>query len=149
MKQADAIDALRRSARILQSSDDAGAQMVGKTIADWIESNATLPFETFIGLANGQSERKWQTTHALELRNELLRDAACQFFPNLIPTRQADEISPLYNRYRAIPWARGECDLDECPIKYLGTVRELFWKALKLHDASLGVERIRKILVTS
>jgi len=116
---------------------------------EWLESNAALPFETFVGLSHGQSERHWKTTARFEMRNKYLAQVANCYFPDLLPTRQAEEISQLYNRYRASAWARGECKLDQCAIRNHGTPRELFWRALKLHDASLSVERIRKIVVTS
>lgn len=88
------------------------------------------------------------TRRAFAKRDELLREAYRQHWPDARPATAAQEISTRLTRYTASAWLR-ERHLDTCPPRHEGRAEALFWRALRLVERTPSPERIRKILVIS
>ncbi|PVE22305.1 hypothetical protein DC522_21730 [Microvirga sp. KLBC 81] len=103
------------------------------------------PVEPVLGLAHGPGQRTLATQAALALRNDLLREAAIRFYPDLPPSAQARELARDLQRYAATGWLRERMH-DACPVRHVGKQGELLWRILKARDNPLRPRAIRKIL---
>jgi hypothetical protein len=82
---------------------------------------------------------------AIKARDCILRGAALIMMPGLPLIEAANRIHRAMLRYRESAWQR-ERQLDTCPPRYRGTLREMAWQALRLWDAVPSASRIRRIL---
>jgi hypothetical protein len=101
-----------------------------------------------LGLKRKPGQRNWRTCEELAERNRLLRSAAERFLGELSVAEQAEVLHRQLCRYRASAWTR-ERTCERCPDRHLGTLHELLWRVLKLHDHILAARSLRLILAMS
>lgn len=87
-----------------------------------------------------------QAAASLDPRPALVREMAARFFPGQPALRQADEIAKIWSLYACSAWARGECEMPECPPRHAGRIHSFIWRAMRHSPRALGVHRIRQIL---
>lgn len=146
MKQAAAIDALKRAAQYLRSSPDAGVRMVGAEFDKWIEGDGPEHLEQSFGLGL-PGPRSISTARNNAERIELINQAAHEFFQHHSEAAQAEAIRFELDKYRSTAWIRDR-ETDKCPAR-AGTLRGILWQILKLRDWSLSARQIRRFLATS
>ena len=103
---------------------------------------------TALGVKRAPGQRKWHTCAALAERDRLLREAAKRFYGGLPVAGQAQNLYVQLMRYSASAWVR-ERACEACPDRHRGTIHELLWRVLKLHDRVLSARSLRLILATS
>ena len=101
-----------------------------------------------LGIKRGPGQRSWGTRTALDQRDLLLREAAERFLGGMSVAAQAQHLHVQLTRYSATAWAR-ERVCEECPDRHQGTIHELFWRVLKLHDRVLSARSLRQILAAN
>ena len=134
------VDDLRREA-LTPENRDRLAEMLGRAVAGVDAAEA-------LGIKRKPGQRTWQTGEALVERDHLLREAAAQFLTGLSVAGQARRLHLEWSRYHAGAWQR-ERVLERCPDRHVGTVRELLWRVLKLHDRVLSARTLRLMLARS
>lgn len=77
-------------------------------------------------------------------RDRIVREAMVQFFPHLSAHARAVAFSSAWERFAAGPWLR-ERHLAEPPPHRIGRIESAFWRCLKIHPHTLGVERLRRL----
>ena len=103
---------------------------------------------TALGVKRAPGQRSWGTRIALDQRDRLLRGAAECFLGGMSVAAQAECLHKTLSRYCASAWQR-ERVCEQCPGRHRGTIHELLWRVLKLHDRVLSVRSLRLILATS
>jgi hypothetical protein len=132
---------LRRAAAALATGDE-DAQLAAEFIRA-ILSGSSLE-ETF-GVVPGPGQRSVSTRFRIEARDQLLRDAAALFFPDLPVAAQAEELHHALKRYFASAWMRERSE-EACPVRHHGKIQAACWQILRSREAVLSNERIRKII---
>jgi hypothetical protein len=100
-----------------------------------------------LGLRSTRGRRRWRTVNAIQRRNAILRTIAAEFFPDMKPARQGQEIARELRRYAATGW-RFDQDKAACPHPE-DSLRAHFWLLMRESGTGLSARRIRKILATS
>jgi len=98
-------------------------------------------------IALGLRRQRAEMLAAKKTRDCILRDAA-KTMPRLPLTEAAKRIHRAMLRYRQTAWRR-ERQLDACPARYRGTLREAAWQALRLWDAVPSARSIRRVLAST
>ncbi len=101
-----------------------------------------------LGVKRAPGQRTLRTCAALAERDRLLREAAKRFYGGLPVAAQAQHLHVQLTRYSAIAWVR-ERACEACPDRHRGTIHELLWRVLRLHDRVLSARSLRLILATS
>jgi len=79
-------------------------------------------------------------------RDEIIVEAAATFCSEIASKRgQAELLSKKLSRYRATAWQRDQFCIA-CPQRHARNLQALLWEILKLEDAQLSWESIRKVL---
>jgi hypothetical protein len=120
--------ALRRVADALRAHPDI-APGDALAVADMLEKLALAPPPTF-------KEKRAR-------RDDLLRAAAGKFHAGSTRWMAAKELEKGLVRYACSAW-RDEKDLADHPS--VGTIKEYFWRILKLIDQPIGAKQIARIL---
>ncbi len=84
---------------------------------------------------------------ALASRDRALLDAG-EFLPSLTSHARAAALHSELTRYQTSAWSRDRI-LDNCPTRYVGTIRANLWHALKANDAVPSARTIRRLLAIS
>ena len=86
-----------------------------------------------------------QTLLLLDERDKLLFEAA-RFYPGASDREVARRLRTALSRYRAGRWERGDRTEPLCPLRHRGTITELLWMILKVHDHLPSDRTIRRAL---
>ena len=114
----------------------------------FVEAMEAVGLEEALGLATGPGQRKAATIASIASRDELLRAAAAEFFPDLRPAEQARDMHQHWRRYVAAGWPR-ERALEEPPERRRGTIEGALWRVMKTRDHLLAERSLRLILAVS
>lgn len=81
-------------------------------------------------------------------RDRYLRAAADRYCIGMSDNAAADYLSVRLKRYRETAWQRDRAEAL-CPPRHRGTIREVFWMALKARDRQPGSRLVRDLLRAS
>ena len=144
----DSIDRLREIAeRCLsgQPLDEDMSHWLGDSLEKYLSQCAKTIDDAF-GLNFPKGGIPWWLEEANRMRDMALQELADLFFPDCSITKNAREIATMAERYAASCW-RFECDREEMPGGYAGTVREYLWLAFKSGAAMpIGERQLRNII---
>jgi hypothetical protein len=129
------ITSLRHVARKLADGDEHEQTAAG--FIELVLSGASLD-EVLGTPAPGQ--RSVTTQLAIAARDQLLRDAASRFFPDLPLAAQARELAGALTRYAASAWMRERAETS-CPARHHGRIEAVCWQVLKHRDLVLTPRR--------
>jgi hypothetical protein len=90
-------------------------------------------------------QRRPETRARRGERDALIVEAVLTHYGDMTTSAAAKAMCTDWNRYAASSWPR-ERDLPECPARLIGTVRECFWRLLKIEDRALGWSRIAQLI---
>jgi hypothetical protein len=96
-------------------------------------------------LLGGGEARKASGSRSLEVRNDIIREAAERFFPNGSCVEKANRLHFELARYAATSWLRDRTS-DECPHSGL---RGHLWRILKVRDHVPSARQLRRVLALS
>ena len=134
--------ALRR--RDLALLDLADTDFLAGAIEEWLSRGGSL--EAALGVQTAQSERKPATISRMAARDAWIRHAA-RFFPTRSRQATAKALAAELHTYSTGAWTtRPERCETRCPPRNIGTAREAFWHALKMHDHAIRWPSVERIL---
>jgi hypothetical protein len=123
------------------------AEAAAASLDAYVEREAASLDDAF-GLVRARGERDARNRAALSERDQLLRQAAAQFYPRATPAEAGRLLASKMEWYLTSAWAR-ERGASACPPRHAGRVEECLWKALKAEPRALSSERIEKVLRTA
>lgn len=112
---------------------------------DVADAQPVVVEDDLASVARGRRHRKPSTLAALAERDRLLCQAAMQVAAGMSQIGAATKLAPMLNLYRVTGWRR-DAVAQECPTRHLGTVREFWWRILRVRDAPLSSETVRRAL---
>jgi hypothetical protein len=127
--------------------DDSDARQIAASLQAYLSGTAESLDHAF-GLRPAAGQRSWQTRHAMQVRDDALREAARTFLAGTNISEQSKALSTALSRYATSAWLR-EGGANECPARHEGRLEFFLWTILRADPRPLSHERIRKVLVTS
>ena len=93
----------------------------------------------------GPGRRSPATLRAIAERDRLLREAASGFCAGMSELAAAVKLSAALKQYSTSGWRRDAAE-QTCPPRHAGSLREMCWRILKVRDASVSSETVRRAL---
>ena len=94
-----------------------------------------------------RGHRSAATLDAINLRNELLLEAARRFFAGASDREAARQLRAALSRYREGRWRRDRSEAT-CPPRHLGRLDEMLWMILKVRDHVPPSERLIRLVLS-
>lgn len=98
-----------------------------------------------VGIRSGSVDQALGLSRTMG-RDEIIRAAAKRFYPNMPTSAAADRFHTEWSRFASSAWHREQYSHQECPSRHIDTIRETFWRLLRMRDAVLSARQLRRIL---